>query len=335
MPTASGRPNHHHRSITMTSPQSRSRHGQTGFPGSSASAYLGDRSFASPSGTHIANSRNGNTATHPFGFSAGPSSHSSMSIEANGSMAASSQSIPTYQSIDSPARPKFSTAESMPFTRNGDIPVVPQNASSSRNTYMRPPSNMNQYTGYSSHNPPSLHSSQYRNTVPRDILLPSGSLQVPYVPQHLSPNTNLAPPNSYPQSFTNDFGTQCGSQSAGPPYQPLPSMAHSPSIHPQDPHRRNINSHANSGGYRETRAQDTNPTSPTAFFCHWVDENNGHCSFHGSLENFKKHFSTHLSGAQNALSRCRWEDCPNKNDIRRDCTWRHVKETHLKMKRGT
>jgi hypothetical protein len=51
----------------------------------------------------------------------------------------------------------------------------------------------------------------------------------PYVPQHLSPNADLAPPNSYPQSFTHDFGTQCGSQSVGPPYQPLPSMAHSQS----------------------------------------------------------------------------------------------------------
>jgi hypothetical protein len=155
----------------------------------------------------------------------------------------------------------------------------------------------------------------------------------PHVPQHLSPNTDLAPPNSYPQSFTHDFGTQCGSQSAGPPYQPLPSVAHSPSIHPQDPHRRNINSHANSGGYRETRAQDTNPSS-TAFSCHWLDEHDARCPFHGSLEELKKHFSTHLSGAQNALSRCRWQDCQNKNEIRRDSTWRHVKETHLKMKRG-
>lgn len=326
-PTASGRPGHHHRLNTMTSPQSRSRLDQTDFPGSSASAHLGDRNLASQSGTHIANSRNGSTASHPFGFAAGPSNHASMSIEENGSMAVSAQSFSTYQSNEI-------SPDSRPFTRNSDIPVVPQNAPSSRNTYTHPPTNMHQYTGYSSHNPPSLHSSQYHNTVTRNILLPSGSLQVPHAPQYFSLNAELAPPNTYPQSSHN-FGTQRGSQSAGPPYQPLPSMAHSPFIHPQEPRRRNINSHANSGRYRETRAQGTNPSSSTAIFCDWLDEDDALCPFHGSLEDFKKHFSTHLRGAQNALSRCRWQGCQNKNDIRRDCTWRHVRETHLKMKRGT
>jgi hypothetical protein len=170
-----------------------SRASQTSFPGSSASANLGDRSFAPQSGTHIANSRNDNTATHPF--AAGPSSHASMSIGAttylsgvsNGSMTASAQSFSTYQSndtmIDTPARPKFLTAESIPLTRNGVISKVPKHAPSPRNTYTHPPTNMNQYTGYSSHNPPSLHSSQYRNTATRDNLPPSSSLQV-YVHHH-------------------------------------------------------------------------------------------------------------------------------------------------------
>lgn len=337
--TASGRPIYHHRLNTMSSLQSRSRSGQTGFPGSSASANMGDRSFAPPSGTHIANSRNGNTTTHPF--AAGPSSHVSMSLEAtayssgvsNGSMAASAKSFSTYHSndtmIDTPVQPKFLTAESVPFTRNGVISMVPKNAPSPQNTYTHPPSNMNQYTGYSSHNPPSLHSSQYRSTVTRDSLLPSGSSQVPHLPQY------FAPPNSYPKSFTRDFGTQRGSQSADPPYQPAPSMAPSSSIQPHDPPRRNTHSHANSGRHRETRAQDTNPSSSTAIFCDWLDEDDALCPFHGSLEDLKKHFSTHLSGPQNALGRCHWRGCLNKNDIRRDSTWRHVRETHLKMKRGT
>jgi hypothetical protein len=46
-------------------------------------------------------------------------------------------------------------------------------------TYTHLPAvNMNQYTGYSSHNPSSLHSSQYRITVSDNNFPPSGSLQM-------------------------------------------------------------------------------------------------------------------------------------------------------------
>jgi hypothetical protein len=166
---------------------------QTGFPRSSTSANLGDRSFAPPSGTYIANSRNGNTATHPFGVAAGPSSHASMSIQtttyssgvSNGSEPASTHSFSTYEHlaqfngavIDNAARPRFPTAEFV-------IPMVPGNAPSPQSTYTPLPAiNTNQYMGDPFHNTPSLRSSTYRNMVTGNNLSSSSSLQM-YVYHH-------------------------------------------------------------------------------------------------------------------------------------------------------
>jgi hypothetical protein len=74
--------------------------------------------------------------------------------------------------IENAARSRFPTAESV-------IPKVPENAPSPQSTYMHLPAiNINQYLGYSSHNPPSLHSSQYRITVTGDNFPLFGSLQM-------------------------------------------------------------------------------------------------------------------------------------------------------------
>ncbi|KAG1812264.1 hypothetical protein EV424DRAFT_105382 [Suillus variegatus] len=176
----------------------------------------------------------------------------------------------------------------------------------------------NQYTGYGVpfHNPPSSHSSQHHNTVTRNNIPPSSSLPTPHLPQNVPHNTGLASSSSYPESFAHDFGTQHGSQLAGLPYQPAPHMAPSPSVHSQE-------------------------SSSTTFHCDWLDKNNKLCVFEGSLGDLKKHVtSKHLLGAQNASNRCHWQGCeyqkradPAVHDMRRDSTWRHVREKHLKMKR--
>lgn len=190
---------------------------------------------------------------------------------------------------------------------------------------------MNQYTGCSS---PGLHSSQYRTTVTGDNIPPSGSLQMPHLPQYI-PNTDLAPPNSYPKSFTRDFGTQHGSQPACPPYEQASSMAPSPSTHLQQDLTRCDHSRPNSEHRCRTYAQEIHPSPSIAFFCDWLNEDNTLCAFQGSLDDLKNHFtSSHLSGAQSALGRCHWQGCLNGNDMRRDSVWRHVRETHLRIKRG-
>lgn len=333
--------------VNMTSHTMISCPSQTGFPGSSTSAYLGDSSFAPLSGTYIANSRNGNTATHHFGFAAGPSSHASTSIEtttyssgvSNGSEAASVHSISTYEHltqlngamIDNAARPRFPTVESV-------IPMVPGNAPGPQSTFTHLPAiNTNQYTGDTSHNTPSLRSSTYRNMVTENNISSSSSLQMPYVPQYVPPNTDLAPPSPCPKSFAHGFGMQHGSQPAGPLHQPAPSMAPSPSTYlQQDLPCRNTHSCPSSGRRRETRAQDAHASSSITLSCNWLDEDDTLCPFQGSLDDLGKHLtSSHLSGPQNALGRCRWQGCLKENDMRRDSVWRHVRETHLNMRRGT
>lgn len=355
--TVSGRPNHHHsntsslKSTTTSSSKQTSRTVitrpiQTGFPGSSTLSNLGDRNLAPPSRTHIVNSQNGDTATRPFAFADDLSSHvANRSIEATvnsggvsfGSEAASAHSSSTYKHhtqlngamIENAARSRFPTAESV-------IPMVPENAPSPQSTYTHLPAiNMNQYLGYSSHNPPSLHSSQYRITVTGDNFPPFGSLQMPHLPQH-TPNTDLAPPNAYHKSFTRDFWTQHGSQPAGPPYQQALSMAPSPSTHPQQDLTHRNHSRPDPEHRRRTYAQETHSSPSIAFFCDWLHEDDTLCAFQGSLDDLKNHFtSSHLSGAQSALGRCHWQGCLNENDMRRDSTWRHVRETHLRIKRGT
>ncbi|KAG1762348.1 hypothetical protein EDD22DRAFT_953187 [Suillus occidentalis] len=360
--TVSGCPNHHHHSTSLkstttfsskrTSRTMISHLSQIGFPDSSTSTNLGDRSFAPLSRTHIVNSPNGNTATRPFVFADDLSSHvANMSIQAtidsgvisHGSEAASAHFSSTYNHhtqlngamIDNAARSRFPTAESVPLTRNS-VPMVSRNTPGPQSTSMHPSAiNMNQYTGHSSHNPTGLHSSQYRTTVTGSNFSPSGSLQMPHLPQHTL-NTDLAPPNSYPKSFTRDFGTQHGSQPAGPPYQQASSMAPSPSTHLQQDLTHRNHSRPNSEHRCRTYAQETHPSPSISFFCDWLNEDDTLCTFQGSLDDLKNHFtSSHLSGAQSALGRCLWQGCLNGNDMRRDSTWRHVRETHLRIKRGT
>ncbi|KAG2158523.1 uncharacterized protein EDB93DRAFT_551955 [Suillus bovinus] len=75
--------------------------------------------------------------------------------------------------------------------------------------------------------------------------------------------------------------------------------------------------------------------------CGWLVGENVTCVFEGPLHALKIHVRrSHLSGTQNAPNVCRWQGCTyRKRDntaiqtMRRDCMWRHVKETHLGMKR--
>ncbi|KAG2362442.1 hypothetical protein BDR07DRAFT_1031161 [Suillus spraguei] len=319
---------------------------QSDFLGSSTSANLRDRSFAPPGRRRIAESPDVNTATNPLGFAADPSSHVlGVSIDAannsngasNDSEATSAPSSSTHTQAndsmidnDNAAGQHFLAAKFIPFE------MMPNNAPSPQTAYTHPPAtNMNQPTGYGSsfHNPQSFHST-HRKTVIRSNIMPSSSLHVPYLRYHIPPNTGPAPSSSYPRSFAHDSGAQHGSLPAGPPDQPAPPMAPSQPIH------RNPPSPPSSGRHRRTQTQKTYPL-PSKIRCYWLDEDNTPCPFKGSFDDLKKHFkNSHLSGAQNSLGRCRWQDCqyqkradPTVHDMRRDCVWRHVREKHLKIKR--
>ncbi|KIK40867.1 hypothetical protein CY34DRAFT_806720, partial [Suillus luteus UH-Slu-Lm8-n1] len=129
---------------------------------------------------------------------------------------------------------------------------------------------------------------------------------------------------------------QHGSQPAGPAYQPAPSMAPSSSTHLQQDLTHLNHSRPNFEHRCRTSALETHPSQCISFFCDWLNEDDTLCAFQGSLDDLGKHLtSSHLSGAQNALGRCRWQGCLKENDMRRDSVWRHVRETHLNLKRGT
>jgi hypothetical protein len=325
---------------------------QTEFPGLSTAANHWDRSFAPPDRTHIAYSSNVNIATQPFVTAADPWSHvADTSIDAaisqdgasNGSEAASALSSSSYDNrtqsndamIDNTAQAQFQTAKSIPFDEY--IPSMANVAPSPHNTYRHPPAtNTNQYIDYVPlHNPPTFHSAQYSNTVTRDDLPPSSLPPMSHPLQYVSPNQDLTPAHG--------VETLYGSQSAGPPYQPAPPMAHSPPFYPRPdlPHRNSL-SRPSCRRRRKSHTQEPQPSPSPTYSCYWVKEDNTFCGHKGSEIKLRKHFRTHLSGPQNALIKCRWLGCQYKkrtdstvNTIRRDSMWRHVRERHLKIKRPT
>ncbi|OJA09598.1 hypothetical protein AZE42_10952 [Rhizopogon vesiculosus] len=69
--------------------------------------------------------------------------------------------------------------------------------------------------------------------------------------------------------------------------------------------------------------------------CQWLG-----CVFEGSINELKAHFiSNHLTGPQGAPVECLWDGChyfrrgqPGVRTMRRDSTWRHILEIHLRVK---
>ncbi|KAG1750249.1 hypothetical protein EDB19DRAFT_99812 [Suillus lakei] len=84
------------------------------------------------------------------------------------------------------------------------------------------------------------------------------------------------------------------------------------------------------------------PPLPLLLSCRWLCDN-AFCRFTGTLEALKAHCKTcHFAGAPNAQIECHWEACDyhNRDDptvhvMRRDCMWRHTREVHLGIKRGS
>ncbi|KAG1829541.1 hypothetical protein DFJ58DRAFT_750677 [Suillus subalutaceus] len=78
--------------------------------------------------------------------------------------------------------------------------------------------------------------------------------------------------------------------------------------------------------------------------CRWLnDDAVTHCEFIGTLEELKTHCKAiHFTGPTVVKIECRWEGCDyyKRNDptvrvMRRDTIWRHIYETHLRLKRGS
>ncbi|KAG1727672.1 uncharacterized protein EDB91DRAFT_888872 [Suillus paluster] len=186
----------------------------------------------------------------------------------------------------------------------------------------------------------------------------------PYSPQNAMPNTDapssshrepstyhphreLSSYRSHPEPLAYDPEAYHGPrqqaydpQLPGPslPRQPAPPMAPDPSYWVPS---SNSQSRQSPPRPPESHTQEAHRAS-AVFSCGWILGNGESCGFQGSRDAFKIHFtSNHLSGAQNSLSECNWQNChyrkrgkPGVRVMRRDCLRRHVQETHLKVKRG-
>jgi len=113
-----------------------------------------------------------------------------------------------------------------------------------------------------------------------------------------------------------------------PSHQPFPVQVYQDQLHRDGPY----------GGSLHDASIPTQEEYPVS--CGWLDGRNVRCGFQGSYDAFKAHFiSRHLTGPQDALIVCRWEDCrytkrghPDVRTMRRDCAWRHAREIHLRDK---
>lgn len=209
----------------------------------------------------------------------------------------------------------------------------------------------------------------YSPSYPQQMQCPDG--YTPYPSQYASPNSDASSSShhessSYRREASHPDPSACyheayhGSRAQREP-QPLtsamssfPNINHGgnishpsyrqPSIQPHEdlPHR---NSRSRQNSRRPSRSHihgAHNLSQSTVFSCGWLVGENRTCGFEGPLDAIKTHFrSSHLSGAQNAPNVCRWQGCEYRKrndatiqDMRRDSAWRHVRETHLGIKRN-
>ncbi|KAG1762384.1 hypothetical protein EDD22DRAFT_579603 [Suillus occidentalis] len=84
--------------------------------------------------------------------------------------------------------------------------------------------------------------------------------------------------------------------------------------------------------------------SPSIWSCLWLDDGAvTPCGFAGTLKALKSHCKNiHFTGPKIAQIKCHWEGCdyckrgdPAVHVMRRDCMWRHTREVHLRLKRGS
>ncbi|KAG1731822.1 uncharacterized protein EDB91DRAFT_1153200 [Suillus paluster] len=86
----------------------------------------------------------------------------------------------------------------------------------------------------------------------------------------------------------------------------------------------------------------SHPSSLLHLSCRWVNDDIL-CEFTGTLEELRAHCqSDHFSGQKDAKIGCQWDGCNYRKRgdrtvhvMRRDCIWRHTREAHLRLKRGT
>lgn len=218
----------------------------------------------------------------------------------------------------------------------------------SSSSYREPPSSSYGHISSSSHHGSSSNS--YRQPFNSHRVSSSSSYLQPSSSSYRQPLSHHRKPSLYPESSVHDPEMYHGSQQrsedfdiygpqvagTGFPEQPGPSTASLPSAATHSRSRQNIQRHRRSNTHRAHHSPST------IFSCGWLVGENTTCGFEGPLDAFKAHFmQSHPSGAQNAPNSCRWQGCDyRKRDnatikvMRRDCLWRHVRETHLRVKRN-
>ncbi|KAG2122339.1 hypothetical protein DEU56DRAFT_75115 [Suillus clintonianus] len=237
----------------------------------------------------------------------------------------SSRSLPMHYPHDyAPYPPQFSSGT--------DGPSSSYHEPSSRrevSSYHEPSS----YSGSFTHNSEAYHGSwpQWHGSAIGDPQPPG-----PSVPEYPVPSmTPLPPATAFSQPYMNHRG-DIGYRS----YQPTSSQPR------QDLPRHNSRSRQSSQSRRHQRhygshTQETRYSPSTEFSCAWIVGDNTTCNFQGPLNEFKAHFRRyHLTGPQDSATECHWQGCmyhgrgnPNMTLMRRDSAWRHVRETHLGIRR--
>ncbi|KAG1812262.1 hypothetical protein EV424DRAFT_105116 [Suillus variegatus] len=203
----------------------------------------------------------------------------------------------------------------------------------------------------------------YSPSYPQQTQHPYG--YTPYPSQYASPNSDASSSSHHETSSYRcepshpDLSAYCPEAYHGPRAQrepqsltsaampSYPNISHpsyrQPTIQPHEnlPHR-NSRSRQNSRRRSRSHTHGTHHSPSDIFSCGWLVGENKTCGFEGPLDKFKTHFrSSHLSGAQNSPNVCRWQGCRYRKrdnatiqDMRRDSAWRHVRETHLGIKRN-
>ncbi|KAG1866928.1 hypothetical protein C8R48DRAFT_140500 [Suillus tomentosus] len=239
---------------------------------------------------------------------------------------------PVHNPARYPGTQHHNTAQGGVEFWHSDIPVTDANYSLSYPPQMQCPDGYTSYPSqYASPNSDASSSSHHESSsYRREVSHPDPSA---YHHEAYQAQREPQPLTSAAMSYPN---ISHGGNISHPSYR-------QPTIQPhEDLPRRNSRSRQNSRRRSRSHTHGTHHSPSDIFSCGWLVGENKTCGFEGPLDKFKTHFrSSHLSGAQNAPNVCRWQGCKYRKrdnatiqDMRRDSAWRHVRETHLGIKRN-
>ncbi|KAG1788661.1 uncharacterized protein HD556DRAFT_848616 [Suillus plorans] len=167
----------------------------------------------------------------------------------------------------------------------------------------------------------------------------------PFVFDPNMPNSTFSPYNISPHQWQTHAAPQPGplSLSLTPMILPLQAAEFTFVMQPHANYGEQIDHPLNQPTLNQPFpfAPHSHPSS-SLVSCQWTNDAAIHCEFIGTLEALKSHCKiVHLFGPSITQIECHWEGCdyhsrddPTVRVMRRDCIWRHIREVHLRLKRG-